>query len=149
MDARITKFVMTALVAAAVLFAIAHARAADFSAKILDLYGQPMVDDAKCPLDQAGNRKCDDPATLGIVAMRALLAPYQGEENLSGEDKFKRFALAMKIKGGGEVPLSAEDTALLKKLIGKLYTPLVVGRAFPLLDPAEKVTGNDPPTKTR
>jgi hypothetical protein len=116
----------------------ATGHAADFSAKILDMDGRPFIDDIKCPADQAGKRKCEDDVVLASIAVRALMAPFQDEQNLSGEDKFKRFALAMKVKDGGEVPVSAEDIALLKKLIGKLYTPLVVGRAFPLLDPAEK-----------
>jgi len=132
---------MKRLLLAFVLLAV-PANAADFSAKILDLNGKSFVDDVKCPADQTGKRPCDDETTLAVIAMRALLAPYQDEQNLSGEDKFKRFALAMKIKDGGEVPVSAEDIALLKKLIGKLYTPLVVGRAFPLLDPSEKVAGS-------
>jgi hypothetical protein len=116
----------------------APASAADFSAKILDISGQPFVDDIKCPADSAGKRNCGDEATLGMVATRALLASLPDEQSLSGEDKFKRFTLAMRIKDGGEVPISAEDIALLKKLIGKVYSPLVVGRAFPLLDPGER-----------
>ena len=101
------------------------ASAANFSAKILDLNGKPVVDDGK-------------EVTLGDVAVRALMSLAQDEQSLAGEEKFKRFALAMRLKDGGEVAVSAEDIAMLKKLIGKLYTPLVVGRAFPLLDPSEK-----------
>jgi hypothetical protein len=122
------------------LMLASSASAADFSANILDLNGQPFADDFKCPADATGKRPCQDYATLGVIATRALLATLPDEQNLSGEEKFKRFALAMKIKDGGNVALNAEDIALLKKLVGKVYSPLIVGRAFPLLDPAEKVT---------
>jgi hypothetical protein len=120
------------------LMLASSASAADFSANILDLNGQPFADDFKCPADATGKRPCQDYATLGVIATRALLATLPDEQNLSGEEKFKRFALAMKIKDGGNVALNAEDIALLKKLVGKVYSPLIVGRAFPLLDPAEK-----------
>jgi hypothetical protein len=127
------------LIGLVVLFAMwgGAVQAADFSAKILDMDGRPFVDDVRCPADTAGKRKCEDEVTLASIAVRALMANFPDEQNLPGEDKFKRFALAMKIKDGGEVAVSAEDVSLLKRLIGKLYTPLVVGRAFPLLDPAE------------
>jgi hypothetical protein len=117
---------------------VVPASAADFSAKILDMDGRPFIDDVKCPADTAGKRKCEDDVVLANIAVRALMASYQDETNLAGEEKFKRYALAMKIKDGGDVSVSAEEVSLLKRLIGKLYTPLVVGRAFPLLDPAEK-----------
>lgn len=113
------------------------ASAADFSAKILDMNNRPVIDDAACPADAAGKRPCTTEVTLADVSVRALMAVAQDEQNLAGEEKFKRFTLALKIKDGGKIDLSAEDTAMLKKLIGKLYAPLVVGRAFPLLDPAE------------
>ena len=113
------------------------ASAADFSAKILDMNNKPVIDDTACPADAAGKRPCMSEVTLADVSVRALMAVAQDEATLAGEEKFKRFSLAMRIKDGGKIDLSAEDTAMLKKLIGKLYAPLVVGRAFPLLDPAE------------
>jgi hypothetical protein len=57
---------------------------------------------------------------------------------LSEEAKFLRGALAAKIHNAtAPLALKAEDTALLKKLIGKAYSPLIVFRAWPLLDAAE------------
>lgn len=121
------------------LFLLAtSAQAADFSAKILDLNNKPVIDDTVCPADSSGKRPCTTEVTLGDISVRSLMAIVQDEQNLAGEEKFKRFVLAMKIKDGGEIAVSAEDVALLKKLIGKIYSPLVVGRAFPLLDPGEK-----------
>ena len=75
--------------------------------------------------------------TLGEVSENALLATFPDEQSLAGEEKMKRFALARKIHEQRKDPvLTAEDIALLKKLIGKAYNALVVGQAYGLLDPA-------------
>ncbi len=125
----------------AILFALAFiatpAAAIDFSAKILDLNGAPFIDDIKCPMEK-GARKCEDDAILAAIATRALMASYPDETNLGLDEKVKRFGLALKLKDGGDVKLSVEDIAMLKKLIGKAYSPLIVGRAVELLDPGAK-----------
>lgn len=46
--------------------------------------------------------------------------------------------LGMQVEKATNLPLSAEDVAMIKMLIGKLYGPLVISRAWPLLDPAMK-----------
>jgi hypothetical protein len=42
----------------------------------------------------------------------------------------------VKVYNGGTVALSAEDTALIKRLIAKGYGPLIVLKAWRLLDPS-------------
>ena len=75
------------------------------------------------------------PATLGGVSVDALLATFQDEQNLSGEEKLKRWELAVKIKNGVDpVELSVEEIALIKKLIGKAYGPLISGQAWQMLE---------------
>jgi hypothetical protein len=76
------------------------------------------------------------PATLSRVAATALIQAYADEANLDGETKVKRFALAMKVTGAKKLGLAAEEIAVLKERIGKAYGPLIVGRAYQLLDPA-------------
>ena len=72
--------------------------------------------------------------TLQLATVNALMAS-DPNDNPSGEEKAKRFTLGMKIHSASEpVDVSAEDVALIKKLIGKVYTPLVVGRAYELLE---------------
>lgn len=96
----------------------------DFNSVIKDLKGEPVKD---------GDRDF----TLAAVACNALLMPYPDEQSLSGADKFRRYKLADKITSanGQGVDLSVEEIADLKKLIGKGYGPLVVGRAYEILDP--------------
>ena len=95
----------------------------DFSAVLRDLDGAEISDGGK-------------PLTLARVASAALLQAYIDESTLAGEIKVRRFVLAMKVAEAGELELTAEETAMLKERVAKGYGPLVVGRAWELLDPA-------------
>jgi hypothetical protein len=94
----------------------------DFSAAIKDLDGDAVKDG-------------DKDATLGRVACTALLASYADEPNLPAEDKIKRFRLAEIAAKGGAQEMKVADVALMKKLIGKAFAPLIVGRAFDIIEP--------------
>ncbi len=73
-------------------------------------------------------------ATLNSVIMRALLNIPQGEK-LSGEDSFKRFNLATKFKDNpGSVDLKSEDIVFIKKVIGEVFGPAIVGPCWDLLE---------------
>lgn len=65
------------------------------------------------------------------ICVNALL---MNEEKVEGTDKMKRFVLAKKIQAGGEIGLTAEEIVLVKEMVGKFYSPLVVGQIFELLD---------------
>lgn len=72
-------------------------------------------------------------ATLGYLAIEALLAVYPGED-MTGDDKVKRFRLASLLADGGIVTLETEQVAELKRLIGKAFAPLLVGRAYDIIE---------------
>jgi hypothetical protein len=91
----------------------------DFSAPITDLVGAPLGD-----------------LTLNKMAVDALMAPFEDERHLSGEQKVGRFKLAQRIHTGGEVDLTAEEVSLVKAQIAKLYAILPCARAWELLDPS-------------
>lgn len=93
----------------------------DFSKPILSMKNEPIMEDGK-------------PVTLSTICSSALLAPYEDEKNLDGGEKVKRFKLASQVYDGGEQEITVEDAALLKKLVAKAYTPLIVGRAYALLE---------------
>lgn len=79
--------------------------------------------------------KTGDALTLKTVCINSLLASDRESEQESGEKKYERYLLAQKIHAGNEEEeFKAEDVALIKKLVGKIYIPLVVGRAFEMLD---------------
>lgn len=76
----------------------------------------------------------DNPANLGFVLATALGTPYPDEKNVSQEEKFQRYELALKIRGNEEVELSAEEVVLLKKLVAKLSTVLIYGQVASILE---------------
>ena len=74
--------------------------------------------------------------TLRAVSMTALTGVYEDERNLSGDEKVKRWMLAVKLKRAGDsVDLVSEEIVLIKKLIGKAYGPIVCGQSWQLLEP--------------
>ncbi len=104
----------------------------DFTTPILDLDSVPLrtVNQDGTPTDQF--------LLLSKVCCDALLASYKDEENLSGDDKCRRVALALKIKGSTPegLDLKSEEKVELKKLVNKAWGVLVVFRAFELIEGA-------------
>ncbi len=75
------------------------------------------------------------PATVRGACIEALLAVFQDEQNLSGEEKLKRFQLALKVKESQPVAdFTVEELSLMKKLVGKAYAPLIVGQTYTILE---------------
>lgn len=93
----------------------------DFSAPILDLDGNKITEAEK-------------EITLGVIASRALLAPLPDEDRLQGDRKVKRFAIAMQAHTGGVCEVATEDAAEMKLCIAKAFAPLIVGRAWALIE---------------
>lgn len=101
----------------------------DFATVLSDLDGKPLpAGDADHPALQL---------TLGFAATRALCIAYPDEQSVAPEEKLKRGRLALRIEADPHAKLTAEEVATVKKLIAKAYGPLVVARAWPLLDPGE------------
>jgi hypothetical protein len=73
--------------------------------------------------------------TVQSVCEQALVAQVPGE-NPEGQEKFRRYALAMRIRTQEGMPdLQAKDVVLLKELVGVMFGPLVVGQVWAILDP--------------
>jgi hypothetical protein len=71
--------------------------------------------------------------TLAKVAINALCNVVEGDQQLTGEKKFKLGELANKINKEPEAEFEVEEIATIKERIGKLYTPLMVFQSFNLL----------------
>lgn len=93
----------------------------DFDAVLKGYDGAPLLESGK-------------EVKLGSPAVTVLLAQFQDEQSLRGEDKFSRYKLAERIGQGGVQDVSAEEIALLKSLIGKAYPPGIVGPAYEALE---------------
>ena len=72
--------------------------------------------------------------TLKSISVEALLATFDDERSLSGEEKAKRYLLATRIYANDELDLTVEEVAKIKQLIGKGYGALVVGQAWEMLE---------------
>lgn len=63
------------------------------------------------------------------------LMTWQPNDKVPGDEKFKRYELAMLVKGAKkELELPAEDVALIKKQVGDIFSPLVVGQVWNALE---------------
>jgi hypothetical protein len=93
----------------------------DLSAKILDLKGKPLPD-------------ADEELTLGSVICAATINQTPDEKDMKASDKVRLFQLAERAVVGGEQDFTLEDAAFVKERIGRMFGPLVVGRAYKLLE---------------
>jgi len=93
----------------------------DFSTVLLTVDGDRLVDGGK-------------PVTLKKIAVDALMAVTDDDKSITGEEKVSRYTLARKISANPDRSMKVEDVALIKKLIAKIYGPVVVGPAWAILD---------------
>jgi len=91
---------------------------------LLDIRGQPM---------QRGTIDDHKPLLLRDVCQDALLATYADEKELNGEAKVKRWLIALKCNDLA-ANFTVEEVAEIKRLLAKGFGPLVVGRAYELLE---------------
>lgn len=125
--------------AAALVLLTSAASALDLTARFKDGEGAP-VPNTFTPVkgSSCGENKDTRCLTLGDVVFQSLVQSYTDEQpTITGEEKFRRGQLALRVRGQKEVTLSAEDTVLVKRLVGKLFTPLIVAQAYALLDPVK------------
>jgi hypothetical protein len=79
----------------------------------------------------------DEELTLGRVCLNSLFMMDQ-TERIDGIEKFKRYEMGLKVNLGGTQSFTAEQISLIKELVGKMYGPLIVGRAWTLLEGEEE-----------
>ena len=81
--------------------------------------------------------KCD--LSLKDVCINAVLQP--GKEDTE-KQKYAAYELFVKIRDckTAEIELTIEEVAKIKKKIGLIYMPLILGQAFDFLECKQKVT---------
>lgn len=91
--------------------------------------------------DMQNNQIIDDtgePVRLKNLCINVLTSLTEEDKNLTADKKFYRGKLAERIYNAEEdIDVRSEDIAMLKKLIAKAYSPLLVMKAFEILDPEE------------
>jgi hypothetical protein len=66
-----------------------------------------------------------------IVAFQAL---HPDDESMSGDEKYGHFQIMQKVAKAPTVALSLQEKSMIKERIGKVMTPVIVGRVWPILD---------------
>ena len=73
-----------------------------------------------------------EPVTLRGAMTVSLLA--QSREQVAGDEKAKRWALAMRIQQEDAPALDLDELALVKRLVGEVQPSLVVGQVWAILE---------------
>ncbi len=120
------KYFLTGLFLFATI-ATLNAQPIDFTQTPKDLNGKPFILETGKPN-----------ATLSDICIYALTSLVQTDSNMNGQEKFKLYQLAEKIKDKKTVSLTAEEVTQLKDRVGKVFPPSVVGAVWKIIDPAEK-----------
>ncbi len=107
----------------------------DVTQKLLDLSGEEMLIVVQgCPVC---GRLVEDKGvrTLRNTLTDALNVLYQDEPNLSGQEKFERHLLAVRIHSKDEPEFTVEELKILKDIVAKRFAPAIMGPVWMLLDP--------------
>lgn len=103
----------------------------DVTRQLTNLDGTPLVQPGtRCPT--CGHVIDPEPVTLRGVATTSLLAATR--DQVPGEEKARRWTLAMRIQQEDAPDLKVEELALIKEMVGKVQPPLTVGQVWQLLD---------------
>lgn len=89
------------------------------AAPILDLSGTPMKES---PTDKKF-------MTIQSVSVFAVLSAGI-DANTDAVEKFNRYQFAQKLTNSGDVDLTIDEIAQIKKYVGQIYAPIVVGRVY-------------------
>jgi len=101
---------------------------------LYDIEGIPLRDAAVISSTGAILRPERD-FTLRKACTEALQTNGLAGDTLDGEERYRRYQLAIKIMSEDTPNLSAEEIAKLKRVIGLAFGAIVVGRAYEILDP--------------
>lgn len=135
------------LLVALALTIASPAFAVDLGMTFKDQDGKTLIPDTLSsePKAKCGEREGGPCLTLGSAIFHALLQPFPDEVQpapgtpaLSGEDKFKRGALAMKIMDQKQYNFTAPELEVVKKVLGKMYSALIIVQAYRAIDPTMK-----------
>ena len=89
----------------------------NFDGNILDLDGKEMKETKPGSMEQT-------PISVKTICVNAILS---NDEKRPGEEQIKRYQLAKRINKGGDVEVTAEEIALIKKAVAANFPPIVTG----------------------
>ena len=109
-----------------------------------NLDGTPILKERTAEATSMMEPQADEPLTIKDVAINALLASRDGDK-LDGTASVARYKLALRLHDGGEQDLKLDDLALIKRLAGLMYMPLVIGQVYAWCDPDPKPAATPTP----
>jgi hypothetical protein len=121
----------------------AEAPTVDLSKPLSEISGKPVMDEAtRASEDPAGkDPDCSSckPITAAAIVIRALLSNAPSEQNIPGEQKLARWALAKRIQDNpSSVVLQSSEVTLIKRLVGT-FPPTAVAGVYPLIAPNDAI----------
>lgn len=114
--------------------AAAAAGAVDMTMVLLDERGAPLTDMLQRSQEDPGCGHCG-PLTLGRAIWNTLVSDYAEEHGLDGVVKYGRKKLGDQLLDAKAAPLSHNQVALIERLVGYRYPPLIVAQVIKAIDP--------------
>ena len=103
--------------------------------KIIDVTETVKRIDGKDMMQDNMDGTGQEPLTLRSVLVNSLLNPANEDEKTKGEAKLVRWELARAVFASpGPISIGNSDIAMLKTLVNKVFTALVVGQVYEMLD---------------
>lgn len=98
----------------------------DMKVKLKTLKGDDILDEK------------NNPVTIGDIISQALLASFP-DDNEKGEEKYKKFKLAVKVNSSDlPIDITLEEAVKIKEIVGKGFSPLIVGQVWEILEKTKK-----------
>jgi hypothetical protein len=131
--AAVTALALTAALSAG---AAEEGRAVDMTAPLHDEFGRDARDTLEQGKEDPDCARCP-PLTLGRACAHALFASFP-DEQVAPDQKWARAVLATRIRDDNAAHLDADEIAVIKRLVGKVYGGIVLMQIYPMLDPNAK-----------
>ena len=76
------------------------------------------------------------PLEVKALVVSALTVLDQKEADLAGDERYQLYKLALKISDCKDdtINLTSDEIVIIKRRVGKMYMPLIVGRVFDVLE---------------
>ena len=114
----------------------------DLNIKLFSLKDQPLN-----TMEKVGDATVEVQMTLGSVCYDAMLTLLSIDKGEAGKYREERWQLARRVVkaeiAGEPIDLSTEEIVMLKKRIGEMYSPSIVGPTYELLEGKEEGKDND------
>ena len=104
----------------------------DVTKQIMNLQGEPFQTGG-IPCPQCGHI-AEGAQTMTLRKAIVQATTIFGPEDKDGAEKFERYRLALQATDFDEPDWKPEELTLIRELIGRIYSPVIVGRCWEMLE---------------